>query len=184
MQADRDAPRIAVIGTSCAGKSTFARQMAAKLALPHLELDQFQWQPGWTPAPTEVFRTQLSEALLAPGWIVDGNYTKVRDLIWKDARLIVWLDYAFPTILFRALKRTIRRAVTREVLWNGNRESVALSFFSKDSILLWVIRSHARKRQEYAALLAQPEHAHLTVVRLLSPAEAAAWQARFTAPSP
>lgn len=52
-----------------------------------------------------------------------GNYGRVRDLLWPRADTIVWLDYAFPLVLGRLTARTVRRAVTGEILWNGNRET-------------------------------------------------------------
>jgi hypothetical protein len=35
----------------------------------------------------------------------------------------------------------VSRAITREELWNGNRESLRLAL-SRDSIVLWVLRKH------------------------------------------
>jgi adenylate kinase family enzyme len=41
------AMRIVVTGTPGAGTTTLARKIAAELALPHIELDAINWQPGW-----------------------------------------------------------------------------------------------------------------------------------------
>ena len=41
--------RIAVIGTSGAGKTTLARRLAGSLDVPHLELDAIYHQAGWEP---------------------------------------------------------------------------------------------------------------------------------------
>ena len=38
-------PRIAVVGTSGAGKTTFSARLAARLDCPHIELDAFQHRP-------------------------------------------------------------------------------------------------------------------------------------------
>ena len=40
--------RVVVIGTSCAGKTTFARALARILTFPHIELDALHWLPNWT----------------------------------------------------------------------------------------------------------------------------------------
>jgi hypothetical protein len=49
-----DLRRVAVVGTSCAGKATFAAALATKLQIPHIELDALHWRAGWIPVPPEV----------------------------------------------------------------------------------------------------------------------------------
>ncbi len=39
--------RIAVVGTSGAGKTTFSARLAVLLDCPHIELDAFQHRPNW-----------------------------------------------------------------------------------------------------------------------------------------
>jgi adenylate kinase family enzyme len=131
----------------------------------------------------EVFRASAAEALGGAEWVVDGNYSMLRDLVWGRADTVVWLDYAFPVVMARLLWRTLRRAATREELWSGNRESWRLSFFSRDSILWWGITTYRRRRRAYPAQLELPEHAHLQVVHLRSPREADAWLAALGLPT-
>src|SRR6266540_2542235 len=162
--------RIAVVGTSGAGKTTTARMIAGRLDLPHVELDALHWDANWTMAPLPVFRERVARALAGDAWVADGNYSKTRDLIWPRAQLIVWLDYRLPVIFWRLFRRSLRRSLSREELWNGNRERLRDQFFSRDSLFLWVLQSYRRHRAEYPALLGRPEHAHLKLVRLRSPA--------------
>jgi adenylate kinase family enzyme len=169
--------RIAVVGTTGSGKTTLAQQLARRLAIPHVELDALHWDPYWTPVPPEVFRERTALALNGEAWVVDGNYSAVRDVVWSRADTLVWLDYPLPVILWRLFWRTLRRVVTREELWNENRERFLAQFFSRDSLFLWVLRSYPRRRREYPALLDQPAYAHLAVVRLHSPRAARAWLA-------
>jgi hypothetical protein len=75
----------------------------------------------------------------------------------------------------RLFKRTIRRIVTREELWNGNRERFRDHFFSRDSLFLWALKSHPKQRQTYPAELQKPEYAHLVVFHLHSPRETETW---------
>ncbi|HEY8393255.1 MAG TPA: adenylate kinase [Thermaerobacter sp.] len=167
--------RIVVVGTTGSGKTTAARRLAAILGYPHVELDALHWEPNWTPAPLEIFRHRVREITRAGYWVVDGNYSQVRDVLWPAADTIVWLDYALPVILGRLLRRTTRRALLREELWNGNREDIVRSFLSRDSILLWALRSYRRRRREYPALFTRPEYGHLRVIRLRSPRETDTW---------
>lgn len=167
--------RIAVVGTTGSGKTTLARRLATALELPHVELDSLQWGPEWTPAETDAFREGVTRALAGDRWVVDGNYGAVRDLIWSRADTVVWLDYSVGTVLRRLILRTARRVLRREVLWNGNRERFWVQFASRDSIFLWMFRTHWRRRETYPALLDMPQHRHLRVVRLYAPWEADAW---------
>jgi len=100
----------------------------------------------------------------------------VRDLIWRRADTLVWLDYRLSLIMWRLIVRTFRRVATREVLWNGNRErELSAHFFSRDSIFLWALRTYGLRRREYPALLASPAYAHLRAVRLPSPRATHLW---------
>ena len=169
--------RIAVVGTTGSGKTTMARRIAQRLALKHVELDALHWGPDWTPAPIELFRERTAQALDGDAWVVDGNYGKVRDIVWSRADTVVWLDYPLLVILGRLVWRTLRRIITREELWQGNRERFVAQFASRDSLFLWALRTYPRRRREYPALLQRPEHVRLTVVHLRSPGDARDWLA-------
>jgi adenylate kinase family enzyme len=166
--------RVHVVGTSGAGKTWLARELARRMNAPHVEIDELFWQPDWTETPRDVLRERLAAALAAPRWVVDGNYGSARDIVWARADTVLWLDYPLPIVMARVLRRTVRRLARREVLWAGNRESLRRTF-SRDSILLWTLTTFARRRREFVDL-ARTER-RLTVVRLRSPRAAARWLA-------
>jgi adenylate kinase family enzyme len=170
-------PRIAVVGLTGSGKSTLAGQLAALLEVPRVELDALHWQPGWQELALEPFRAQVARATAGPAWVVDGNYSKVRDLVWSRATTLVWLDYSLLVVLPQLFWRTLRRIRTREVLWNGNLETWRGTFLSRDSLLVWALKTYGRHRREYPRLLAQPEYAHLDLIRLTSRAATERWLA-------
>ena len=172
--------RVAVVGTSGSGKTTMARRLAGVLGIPHVELDALHWEPGWTEASEEVFRERVERALSGDAWVTDGNYGKVRDLIWPRAQMVVWLDYSLPVIMRRLGYRTMWRVVTREELWNGNRERIREALFSRESIILWALQTYRKHRRDYPALLARPEHSHLRLARLRSPRAANCWLERMS----
>src|SRR3972149_10212063 len=87
--------RIVVIGTTGSGKTTLARRLSQLLDIPHVELDALNWEPDWVQAPTEVFRQRTEEALRGEAWLVDGNYSAVRDIVWPRAGTLVWLGFRF-----------------------------------------------------------------------------------------
>ena len=171
--------RVNVVGTSSSGKTTFARALATKLGVPHVELDALHWGPAWSGATREELRERVSRAVAGDEWVVDGNYSAVRDLVWARAEAVVWLDYPLRTILRRYLVRTRQRIQTREEIWpgTGNRERWAMHLLSRDSLLWWILSTYRRRRREYPILLR--EHRELAAVHLRSPAEADAWLTRL-----
>ena len=91
-----------------------------------IELDALFWGRDWQPAPVELFRHRVERETRDGDWIVVGNYGQVRDLVWRPADTLVWLDLPLPLVMWRLLRRTIRRAATKEELWGtGNREILA-----------------------------------------------------------
>lgn len=167
--------RISVVGTSGSGKTTTASLIARRLGIDHIELDALHWEPNWAEAALEVFRERVSQALSGETWVVDGNYNKTRDIVWNRADTVVWLDYTLPVILRQLVQRTMRRSLTQEELWGGNRETLSKALFSRESILLWALKTYRRRKREYPTLLSQPEYAHLKLVRLRSPRETREW---------
>lgn len=172
--------RIHVVGVTGSGKTTLARALAQHYGIPHIELDALYWGPNWTPVPEDLFSERVQRAVSQPEWVMEGNYHSVRDLIWQRARSVVFLDYSLALILWRLLKRTIPRIVSKETLWGTNQESFRTAFMGKDSLFLWALKTHARRRREYPALLVLPEYRHLQVTRLTTPRATAAWLASLT----
>jgi hypothetical protein len=83
-------------------------------------------------------------------------------------------DYSLQVILRRLLVRTVRRLVTDEDLANGNHERLS-RLLSRNSILLWAMRSHAALRKEYEATIAATKPGSAQVVRHRSPKETKDW---------
>jgi adenylate kinase family enzyme len=162
--------RVSVVGNSGSGKSRLARELAASLGVPHLELDSVFHQPGWEPLPQDEFRRLVTARAGEDGWVIDGNYSAVRPIVWARADTVVWLDLPRRTVMRQVAWRTVRRAVTRQELWNGNREPLTnfLSWVPEKSIISWAWHSHAKYRTRYGAAAADQANAHLTFIRLAS----------------
>jgi adenylate kinase family enzyme len=169
--------RINIIGAAGSGKSTLAAALSVRLSVPYVELDELYWRPDWQTTPQQEFEGKVAAALAGPAWIVCGNYGSVRPLLWGRATTVVWLDYPLPLSFYRLCLRTWRRVVTQEELWGGNHESWRTQLLSRDSLLLYALRTHRRRRSELETMLAQPEYAHLALHRFRHPRQAAAWSA-------
>jgi len=142
--------RIAIIGTSCSGKTTLACNISRILHIPHFELDHLYWQENWQPLERELFRSKVRKSVQHERWVIDGNFSMVRDLIWENADTIIWLDYPFHVVFLQALARSIKRIVTRERLFGNNVESFRQTFFTKNSILYWIIYTHWKYKKTYS----------------------------------
>lgn len=175
--------KINVIGTSGSGKSTLSRRLAARLNVPYIEMDRLYWLPEWKGRTDEAFYALLEEALHAtPGWVLDGNYNRSRPIKWHDVDLVIWLDYGFCRTLRQAVTRVIRRAWQGKELWpgTGNTESVRRAFFSRESILVWTLKTWRHNRVRYAADMENPQYQHIRFVRLTRPGEVDAFLASLT----
>lgn len=158
--------RVLVVGCSGSGKSTLASALSARLAVPYVELDALHHGPGWTVRPT--FEADVERATRGPAWVVDGNYSAIRELLWERADTVVWIDLPRWLVEWRVVRRSLVRWLRRTELWNGNRERGPLSWRDVDHPIRWAWVKHAEYRSLYANRFADPAHARLTRVRLPS----------------
>jgi adenylate kinase family enzyme len=178
-----DYKRIVVIGTTSSGKSTLAKQIAEKLNLQFVELDALYWEENWMPAPIFTFFERVENVVEAENWVIAGNYSSVRHIVWKRAQAIIWLDYPFHIVFWRLIKRTIQRAITKELLWGKNIEKFwghLKIWSSDDSLIYWLFKTYWRRKRETPILLTFPEHKHLKVIHFKYPKETEAWIKELT----
>ncbi len=160
--------RILVWGPASSGKTTLAREISRRIGVPHIELDAIFWKPEWVEKSLEEFRADVSAVIRdnPDGWVIDGNYGRIRDLVLPQADSVIWLRLPFRAVFWRALKRTVIRSWTKEPLWNNNYESWRLSFFSRESLLLYLVRNwrrYVRKGKKELATI--PHHARVIELR-------------------
>jgi adenylate kinase family enzyme len=163
--------RISIVGTSGSGKTTLGKALASVLGIPHVELDALNWLPDWKEREHGDFRERVAEAIRQERWIVDGNYRRNLDLVFARATTVIWLNLPFRIVFKRMLFRIFRRSLTREVLWQGNRETLLRHFVTRDSMLLWVIKTHGKMRSRYRELFRHPDLEHIRKIELKSPRE-------------
>jgi hypothetical protein len=175
--------RIVVVGRTGSGKTTIARELAAALGVPHIELDSLYFGPGFSTAPLAVLRERTSAALAGDRWVTDGNKRAVRDLIWPRADTIIWLDYSLGISLWRLGKRARRRTseLRTEASRTGQRARLPRQLLAAAKGVLTALRSHAGQRREYTRLFADPANEHLAILRLRSPRAAREWLAHVSA---
>ena len=145
-----------IIGTCGCGKTTLGEHLASKLHLPLTELDDLFWLPLWKKCPHQIFIQSIEQVTKKNAWIICGNYSKCRPLIWPKADTIVWLDLPLYTLFGRILKRGLLQMETKEIICNGNRQT----FLKFLWILYWVLKTFYRRRRVYSRLIKQHSHLH------------------------
>ena len=164
--------RIVVVGTTGAGKSTFAGKLAEIINGDHYELDQLFWMPNWEKRPKDEYAATLSEMVKAEAWVADGNSSPYRKMLWGRADTVIWLDYPFFLIFYRLLGRTIQRALTKQEVFEGCRESFRSQFLSRDSLMLWFFKTYGRRKRTYQTIFEENQYPHLKIFVFEHPREA------------
>lgn len=146
-KAERNVVQITVFGLPATGKSTFARELAGTLDVPYLDMDRILFQDG-KPLPLEEFRTEVGMFTDGPAWVVEGNYSKLRDVTWERSDVVVWLDYPLWFIYWRLARRGWRRLRGLEP-----PRQRRLKLFSRRNLVWTVTRKYLGNRAGYAAML-------------------------------
>ena len=174
--------KLRIVGVSGSGKTRLARQAGDALGLAVLELDAVFWDAGWQ-------HRDLDEALALvrgfvadhpEGWIVEGNWSSRLDGLLDPgtdggADAFVWLDHPRSVVLRRVVARTLRRGLTRQELWHGNRERPAgwIRWTPERNIVRWAWTQHPVTRERMQRRIAAGE----PVVRLAGQRDVDAWLA-------
>jgi adenylate kinase family enzyme len=169
--------RIVIYGATGSGKTTLARRLGEILGLGVIELDAIRHDGAFDATPWDEMRQRIEAAIetYPVGWVCEGNYNRVRNVSLSRADTLISLDLPWRTSFWRLLKRTVHRVRTREPLFapNGPRETWRGTFLSRQSILLWSITDHQRRKRTTAQAIADaPVRAR--VYRLRTPRDVAA----------
>lgn len=152
--ASSDAPeigsRVCVYGQG--GKTSLSRALATLKGLPMIELDAIFWLPNWVERDRgEMLRIALDRVEQATdGWIVDGNYSRIRSHLLPIADTVIWLNLPrIPTTL-RVAKRSLLNAINGTRICGDNYETLKTAL-SPDSII-WYRAFHGQKSQQGIAV--------------------------------
>lgn len=174
----RRARRVLCFGATGSGKTTMATALGERLGLPVVLIDHLCWEPGWVQPPRDELDRRILPALDREAYVIDSVYGVHNAAALERVDVIVGLDYPRPTSLARLVRRTWRRIRTRELVCNGNVETLSRTL-SRDSIIPWHFRSWASKRDRMrqwhadasappVLLLARPADADRLLARLES----------------
>lgn len=162
--------RVLVIGPCGSGKSTLARELAPRMGLPLVHMDQLGWQAGWVETGRDELRARLMDVLAQDAWLIEGNYGSLLAPRLERADTVIYLDFPIRLCLGRLLKRIVtHRGQSRPDMPEGCPERFDLGFF------WYVMNWNSGPRVRTEATLAGYSG---TLIRLTSPAALAEWRAQ------
>ena len=174
--------RVWVCGLSGSGKTTVAARLAQLLDVPHVELDALHWRhhPDWEMPADEEFLPDVRQATAGDAWVVEGNYSRSRDIYLPRVELMVWLDLPLRTATWRVFRRTLQRVWGNDqLLWDMQRETAGNALLSRDSLVLWNLKVHRRRTRQFTELVQEAEARGSQVARLRSQRAVDEWMRDF-----
>lgn len=102
-------PKIVIIGYSGSGKSTLANALKEHYHIPVLHLDRVHFNSDWTERDKEVSKTILNKFMDDnTSYVIEGNYFSWGVRRFKEADLVIELDYNRFFCFKEALKRYLK----------------------------------------------------------------------------
>jgi adenylate kinase family enzyme len=162
--------RVIIIGPCGSGKSTLAREIAPRMGLPLVHMDQLGWQAGWVETEKAELNTRLAAAVAGETWLIEGNYGSTLLPRLERADTVIYLDFPIRLCLWRLIRRvTSLRGQSRPDMPEGCPERFDLAFFWY--VMNWNTGPRPRTEAKLAAYADK-------VIRLRSPTELSEWRAR------
>jgi adenylate kinase family enzyme len=160
--------RVLIIGPCGSGKSTLARELAPRMGLPLIHMDQLGWQAGWVETEKSELNARLAEAVAQESWLIEGNYGSTLAPRLERADTVIYLDFPIGLCLWRLIRRvTSLRGQSRPDMPEGCPERFDAAFFWY--VMNW--NSGPRPRTERAIAPFADK-----VIRLSSPRALAEWR--------
>ncbi len=122
--------RVLVIGPCGSGKSTLARELAPRMGLPLVHMDQLGWQAGWVETERAELHARLAAVVAQDRWLIEGNYGSVLPQRLARADTVIYLDFPIRLCLWRLVKRIVtHRGRARPDMPEGCPERFDAAFF-------------------------------------------------------
>lgn len=147
--------KIAIVGSSGAGKSTIAKKLGELLAIRVWHLDSLFWKPNWILSTKEEQQVIHAKLLKFDQWIIDGNYSETLEERFAQADTIVFLDVGRVHCLYRVVVRYLKyRNRTRPDMAAHCPEKIDWEFIhwiwtfpnKRKQALIDQLRAHSSKR--------------------------------------
>lgn len=101
--------KIAILGISGSGKSTFANKLGIALGREIIHLDKEYWTKDWKKKFShEGWIEHQNKLMNNEQWIIDGNYSSTIDTRIAQADTIIFFDFPKYRSIIRVLKRLFK----------------------------------------------------------------------------
>lgn len=166
--------KVALFGPPASGKTTVARKLSSSMGVPHTNLDEILFTDSGTLSFDE-FYTAAERVTRGKSWVIEGNYSKLGDVVWHRAEVLVWIDLPLWLIAQRIVVRSLRQLAGLDTSAQARRLTWKRAFFGRRSLLRTAVRKYRRNRTRYARQVAETAALGVHVVRLRSGRQTDAW---------
>lgn len=100
--------RVLVFGNSGSGKTVYARQLAGKFGLPHLDLDTIVWEPARVAVLRDAYAVEADLRAFTdrnPQWVIEGCYGDLIETAAPVCTELVFLNPGLDTCLANCRRR-------------------------------------------------------------------------------
>lgn len=158
--------RICIYGRG--GKTSLSRAIGDLTGLPVIELDSIFWLPNWVERDQDEMLEIVMERVqqCKSGWIVEGNYSKIRPYVLPMADTVIWLNLHRLPVTLRIARRTIANAIKGTRICGDNYESFRTAICPKS--IIWYTAVHGGKSQNRIASALQNPQLEAAVYELRS----------------
>ncbi|MFE9137658.1 adenylate kinase [Streptomyces sp. NPDC007355] len=146
------------------------------LGLPHTDLDDILFAHDG-PLPLDEFRAKAECVTQGDAWVGKGNYSKLADVVWHRAEVLVWLDLPLALVVPRIVYRSLRQLVGLYTSTQAQRLTWNRAFLGRRSLLRTAVRKYRHNRPRYAQQVAETAVLGVQGVQLRSGRQADAWLA-------
>lgn len=145
--------KIAVIGHSSSGKSTFSKRLSQVYDIPVLHIDKIFFESNWVERNAKDVESEIRAFMDSKQWIIDGFYRKLATERFDEADRIFIFNFNRFKCLYGAIVRRLK-------YHNQNRDSVCVGCKERlnFSFIWWIL--YGGRKKDSRELLKRFEQAY------------------------